>query len=496
MFSRFGLRFRMAASYVLVSAAAVLVVEGVLWAFVVPALRSADQNVARAEDRAELERTQGKAQQLTVQEAAALGTALSLRIARRPGRPPPDSELLETAAQLGFGHENSRPPTEVIEVLAGPDGRVVLSTQPAEVAVGSTLSAKAAAPAHRVASGAGGRLVAWGSSPLSVTSDGTSRHIGDVFVRVAALDKNPGSGAASAAPASTSDAGRWLWPGLVVLTLLVPVGLLFGLLSTRRLIRRIKRLADGTAAMAGGDLRSRIPVSSGDEVGRLEAGFNWMAERLDEAARAERTAVGSAARRAERERIARELHDSVSQGLFSASLLAGWLRRELPAGSEWHGEAESLEATLEQTMREMRAMLLELRPIELEDRGLAAALEELCRAFEVRLGIRVAAEIGALRLRPGAEHAVLRVVQEALGNAVRHGEPAAIDVRVMETDGHVVVLVRDDGRGFDLVTVDERRGLGLNLMRERVTELGGTFEVASVPAEGTTVRARIPAGAA
>jgi signal transduction histidine kinase len=154
-----------------------------------------------------------------------------------------------------------------------------------------------------------------------------------------------------------------------------------------------------------------------------------------------------------------------------------------------------MERSLARTMREMRAMLLELRPIALEDAGLAEALEELCRAYESRLGVDVSAHIDPVRLDPAAEHAALRVVQEAFGNAVRHGEPAAIELRVAERDGQVAVTVHDDGRGFDPAQAADRHGMGLTQMRERVTELGGGFEVRSAPGQGTTVTVLLPSAA-
>src|SRR5262249_32996090 len=127
--------------------------------------------------------------------------------------------------------------------------------------------------------------------------------------------------------------GSLVVPGIVALVLLLPVGALFGLLSTGRLIRRIRRLSEGTSAMAGGDLQVRIPVSGGDEAGRLEQAFTSMAERPDAAVAEQRAAAGAEARRAERGRIARELHDSISQDLFSVSLVASGLRKALPPGS-------------------------------------------------------------------------------------------------------------------------------------------------------------------
>jgi signal transduction histidine kinase len=279
-----------------------------------------------------------------------------------------------------------------------------------------------------------------------------------------------------------------LTAGTLILVLLVPVGALFGLFSTGRLIRRIRRLALGTEAMADGELRSRIPVSSGDELGQLEMGFNTMAERLEQAIRAERDAAGLAARRAERTRIARDLHDSISQDLFSASLVATGLRKALPSETKLWTQATSMEGTLERTRREMRAMLMELRPVALEDAGLAAALEEMCRAYEVRLGIPITARIELPDLSPSAEQAVLRVVQEALGNAVRHGNPATIEVDVNGDGEKIHLTIRDDGTGFDLDRVAERHGMGLELIRERVEELGGTVRVITAPQQGTTVQ--------
>jgi signal transduction histidine kinase len=147
-----------------------------------------------------------------------------------------------------------------------------------------------------------------------------------------------------------------------------------------------------------------------------------------------------------------------------------------------------MEVTLERTRREMRAMLMELRPVALEDAGLAAALEEMCRTYETRLGIPITARIDLPNLTPPVEHAVLRVVQEALGNAVRHANPATIELDVNGDGEKVNLTIRDDGTGFDLERIAERHGMGLELIRERVEELGGSVQVDTVPLQGTTVR--------
>jgi len=279
--------------------------------------------------------------------------------------------------------------------------------------------------------------------------------------------------------------------GLVVLLGAVPVGILFGLLSTRRLIGRLRRLAASTAAVADGDYRRRVPVSGRDEVAVLEDGFNRMARRLTATVSAERHLAGAE----ERARIARELHDAISQDLFSLRMLAGGMRKALPAGSPLLAQVETMEQTATGTMEEMQALLLHLRPVALGEGGLVPALEELSGAYRERLGVRVDTSLEPVRLRPEAEHAVLRIVQEALANAVKHAQPDQIGLTLVARQGRVTVSVRDDGAGFDPADSRSRHGLGLRLMAERAAEVGGELRVESDPGQGTTVVVTLPGAA-
>jgi len=215
-----------------------------------------------------------------------------------------------------------------------------------------------------------------------------------------------------------------------------------------------------------------------------------MAERLDAAVATERQLAGAT----ERARIARELHDAISQDLFSLRLLAGGLRKALPAGSPLHPKVETMEQTATATMHEMQALLLELRPVALEDAGLVPALEELCGAYRERLGVTVDADLDPVALTPPVEHAVLRVVQEALANAVKHAQPTRIRLSLHQQDGQVAVTVTDDGSGFDPELAEQRHGLGLGLMRQRITELGGTLQLDATPGQGTSVQILLPTG--
>ena len=162
-------------------------------------------------------------------------------------------------------------------------------------------------------------------------------------------------------------------------------------------------------------------------------------------------------------------------------------------------EVASLEKTSRRAMREMQALLLELRPIEMEELGLTAALEELCQAYRTRLGIEVHTQIAHLSATPEVEHGVLRIAQEALANAVKHADPAVIWLTVQQTDAQVLVSVRDDGTGFDTSPGANGFGgigLGLRSMRDRVTDLGGELDIQSTPGEGTTLSLHMPSGVA
>jgi signal transduction histidine kinase len=391
-------------------------------------------------------------------------------------------------------------------LLADPQGRIVSSSYPARYPPGGEIGGPGVGPfpsgiiaklrdgpkGYATQSAVAGADVVWavvpvdliGSRPDLPGADKTQvATVGLVYVQVPAAAKLPVP--ASHGPSIWANLSAQLGIGLLVLLGALPVGAVFGLLSTRRLLGRLRRLAASTAAVAGGDYQRRVPVSGGDEVARLEAGFNQMAERLADAIATERALAGAS----ERARIARELHDSISQDLFSLHLLAGGLRRALPAGSPLYPRVEAMERTVSGTLHEMQALLLELRPVALRDAGLLPALDELCRTYRDRLGIAVEADLEPIELDPATEPAVLRVVQEALANAVKHARPSRVVLRARDAGGGRAVLsISDDGAGFDPARAAERHGMGLDLMRERVTELGGELQLESTPGDGTTVR--------
>jgi two-component system, NarL family, sensor histidine kinase LiaS len=143
-------------------------------------------------------------------------------------------------------------------------------------------------------------------------------------------------------------------------------------------------------------------------------------------------------------------------------------------------------------IREMRALLLELRPAQLEHLGLAEALEDLAAAYRTRLGISVTTTIRPVSLPPQAEQALLRITQEALSNAARHADATAITLDLAPQEQQVTLTITDNGQGFEPAVGETQRGLGLRSMQERVEELGGSFVVESAPGQGTRVQVSLP----
>jgi signal transduction histidine kinase len=197
----------------------------------------------------------------------------------------------------------------------------------------------------------------------------------------------------------------------------------------------------------------------------------------------------------ERNRLARDLHDAVVQTLFSVVLTAdaaALLVERDPAGAKL--ELERLRVLAQDALRELRSLVFELRPADLEAEGLATTLRKHAEVLSRVHGLPVEVRIeGELDVDPAGAVAVFRIVQEALNNALRHASAGAITVSVGPRDGGLVARVTDDGSGFDPDAPGVRgRRLGLTSMEERATALGGTLRIESAPGRGTTVLLELP----
>jgi signal transduction histidine kinase len=195
----------------------------------------------------------------------------------------------------------------------------------------------------------------------------------------------------------------------------------------------------------------------------------------------------------ERQRLARELHDSVSQALYGIALGARTARTMLDRDPEQ--AAEPLEYVITQAqagLTEMRALIFELRPETLAADGLVNALGKNADALRVRHGISVRAELGTEPDIPLALKQTLhRIAQEALHNIVKHAGAKHASISLRCSDHQIELEIRDDGRGFDPANSFPGH-LGLRTMRERVMRLGGSLEIESAPREGTHLHVHVP----
>ena len=196
----------------------------------------------------------------------------------------------------------------------------------------------------------------------------------------------------------------------------------------------------------------------------------------------------------ERKSLSRELHDEIGQSLTALKLeLAKCERLARSEGSQTVDHIRITREIADQTLRATRSISLGLRPPMLDDLGLAAALSWFTREFSSRSGIQVHLDVeGDIAELP--EHyrtCVYRIVQESLTNCARHAHARNVTVRIDADRITLAILIRDDGTGFN-PTAEGASGLGLLSMRERASELGGTFEVVSHPGNGSTIYSRIP----
>lgn len=205
----------------------------------------------------------------------------------------------------------------------------------------------------------------------------------------------------------------------------------------------------------------------------------------------------------ERQRLARELHDSVSQALFSMTLHARTAERRLaahgvPADDPLAVSIATLSDLTRGALAEMRALIFELRPGSLEHDGLVVALTRQAQAITAREGIAVTVSGPAARLPidDRAEEHLYRLVLEALNNTVKHAgaATASVDVSVDEAAQRLTIVVRDDGRGFDPDALPAGH-LGQTTMRDRAAALGGDVRVHSAVGAGCTVTVRVPIAA-
>jgi len=454
-----GLSGRLIASYILVTLAVVVLTETLVFGFQVPQLLYG--TAVQTQLQAQVDATaKSYAQQLSRYGPGGVPAGTVLGDPGQPAQPgadrPAGDGTLAVPAITG-PVQGGQAVTAVVAVSAG--GTVIASSVPSRYPPGRTAASEFPAPvAWALTLGqvlkTGIVPTAYGSVLWWVQPASAPGQVAYVYVQ-----------APWSPPAFISPARAW--------SELVQLG------ETRALLW-------APLAVADGDYTVTLPVSGRDEVGRLEANFTTMTGQLGSALAAERQRATGDARAAERARIAREIHDTISQHLFALRMITAGMHRADPGNQQAH----AIERISEEALRDMQVLLIELHPASLDSTGLAPALQEICAAYHDRLGVTVDSALDDVTVPAPVEHALLRITQEACTNAVRHGNAPRLAVSMTRQDGHVELTVRDTGTGFDPAA--PHPGSGLAHIRDRVAELGGTVDIDSAPGQGTALTVRVP----
>jgi signal transduction histidine kinase len=280
-------------------------------------------------------------------------------------------------------------------------------------------------------------------------------------------------------------------PGAIALTVAV---------VWREVLLSGQPLSENWAAVGGGLLSVLFGTLFAIWITRIieqSAGRRQLIEQLESTRSELAAAERESGRLAERQRLARDIHDTLAQGFVSIVLQLQAAEGELPAGADAaRRHLELARRTAGDNLAEVRRLVWDLRPEQLRAASLGEALGRLTDRLAEETGVTATTTVtGTPRsLSPDAEVTLLRVTQEALANVSRHARAGRVALTLSYMDGEAALDVRDDGAGFapDADGAGPNGGLGLRGMRERVEALGGRLAVESTPGGGTTVAATVP----
>ncbi|WP_128894583.1 sensor histidine kinase [Longirhabdus pacifica] len=280
-------------------------------------------------------------------------------------------------------------------------------------------------------------------------------------------------------------------------------GLILGYWQSYRIKSRLDKLSDALYYLEKGNFNREFPELGTDEIGKLTDQITKISDKWKEQVESlQRLSTNNAqlaeqarvtAIMEERQRLARELHDAVSQQLFAISMTATATSRTISKDVDRATAQVSLiEEMASVAQSEMRALLLHLRPVHLEGKNLAEGLMELIKELKSKVPISIECEMDyAIQFSKGVENHLFRIVQEAFSNTLRHSKADKMEVRLYPRDDVVRLLIMDNGIGFQLD--DEKVGsYGISSMKERVNEIGGHFEIITAVGKGTKIDIRIP----
>ncbi|XMB26115.1 sensor histidine kinase [Paenibacillus sp. BR2-3] len=290
---------------------------------------------------------------------------------------------------------------------------------------------------------------------------------------------------------------------LSLIVLPIGFGVGFGFYQSFRIKRKLERLRETLLLWEKGNLTLSMPKLGEDELGRLGEQLGRISGKWENqvttlqrlsthnAQLAEQARVSAIVE--ERQRLARELHDAVSQQLFAISMTATAVGRTLEKDFD---KAQRQIALIEEmaavAQSEMRALLLHLRPVYLDGKGLEQGLQELIKELKVKVPIEILFEMDPdVHLLKGVENHLFRIVQETISNTLRHAKAEKLEIRLHRRGDTVRMTLRDDGIGFEM-DESKKTSYGLSNMQERIVETGGSIQFITAPGKGTRIEITVP----
>lgn len=303
------------------------------------------------------------------------------------------------------------------------------------------------------------------------------------------------------------------WMNLTIIITTTMLYIIFGLIiaiyngfkSSTQMKERLDYVSLLITQYANGNYQSRIHFNDHNEIARIGNELNELGEQLQTQVRSlqrmadEKSAFAKSAHKTatieERQRLARDLHDSVSQQLFALTMLAEAALKQFDNDSNMaRGQIEAVVLAGQTAQTEMRALLLHLRPVYLSGDSLPKGIERLVTELRQKSDIHFSVHINEhMVLSSTVEEHVFRIIQESLSNILRHAEATVVKLEIYERANELFIHINDNGIGFDLDFNSElKTSYGLKIMQERSEELGGTFTMRSSKGEGSHIDIRIP----
>ncbi|RKQ31287.1 sensor histidine kinase [Oceanobacillus halophilus] len=292
---------------------------------------------------------------------------------------------------------------------------------------------------------------------------------------------------------------------ILYIILSVFISLFIGFQTSGSLKSRLDAMSVLITQYANGNYESYIQSIDDDEFSRITEELNELGKKLQSQVKSlqrmadEKTDFAKSAHKAavieERQRIARDLHDAVSQQLFALTMMSEAAGKQLAKNPELaKSQMQDVTQAAMQAQTEMRALLLHLRPVHLSGDSLAKGIHKLIAELKQKSQMKFDVVIPEdLVLSEAIEEHVFRIIQESLSNILRHAHATEVNLEITTRTKELFIHIRDNGKGFDISNDSERKtSYGLKTMRERSEELGGTFTIRSNKDEGTYIDIRIP----